>query len=84
MTVSEELQSTFQSDFYTEILTPLEGKFVCGESIEYDPLYITLQSKMAPKMGAEYGDFVETTEPVNWREIESDCLELLKKVSISA
>lgn len=79
MTVSEELQSTFQSDFYTEILTPLEGKFVCGESIEYDPLYITLQSKMTPKMGAEYGDFVETTEPVNWREIESDCLELLKK-----
>lgn len=30
-------------------------------------------------MGAEYGDFVETTEPVNWREIESDCLTLLKK-----
>ncbi|OBU10741.1 hypothetical protein AYY17_14535 [Morganella psychrotolerans] len=79
MTVNEELQSTFQSDFYKDVLKPLPGKFVCGEGIEYDPLFITLQSKMAPKLGAEYGDFVETTEPVNWREIESDCLELLTK-----
>lgn len=77
--MSEELQSTFQSDFYKDVLKPLPGKFVCGEGIEYDPLFITLQSKMAPKLGAEYGDFVETTEPVNWREIEGDCLELLTK-----
>lgn len=77
--MSEELQSTFQSDFYQDVLKPLPGKFVCGEGIEYDPLFITLQSKMTPKIGAEYGDFVETTEPVNWREIESDCLELLTK-----
>ncbi|WP_413495154.1 ImpA family type VI secretion system protein [Morganella psychrotolerans] len=77
--MSEELQSTFQSDFYKDVLKPLPGKFVCGEGIEYDPLFITLQSKMTPKIGAEYGDFVETTEPVNWREIENDCLELLTK-----
>lgn len=73
------LHTTFQSDYYQSILQPLAGNCSCGENIEYDSLFITLQSRIEPKMGAEYGNFVEASEPVNWREIEKDCLILLEK-----
>lgn len=67
------------SDFYQPIMQPVTGDAPCGESLDYDPAFIMLQSRLQPKLGAEYGSFVEAAEPVNWAEVERDCLALLKK-----
>lgn len=50
----------------------------CGEGLDYDPAFIMLQSRLQPKLGAEYGSFVEVTDPINWTETERDCQSLLQ------
>lgn len=67
------------SDYYQHVFQPVSQEAPCGESLDYDPAFIMLQSKLQPKLGAEYGSFVEAVEPVNWTEIERDCLALLQK-----
>ncbi|SFN56481.1 type VI secretion system protein ImpA [Izhakiella capsodis] len=51
----------------------------CGESLEYDPDFILLQREIQPRLGAEYGNFVEAVEPVNWAETERNALKLLQR-----
>ncbi|EKS6740518.1 ImpA family type VI secretion system protein [Enterobacter ludwigii] len=51
----------------------------CGDSLEYDTTFIMLQSRLQPRLGAEYGDFVEAVEPFNWSEIERDAWSLLHR-----
>lgn len=65
--------------YYQNILQPLPGECPCGENLEYDPALIMLLGKLQPKLGAEYGNFFEAAEPVNWSEVERECLSLLQK-----
>ncbi len=67
------------SEYYQHLMHPVSDDAPCGESLDYDPAFIMLQSRLQPKLGAEYGSFVEAAEPVNWAEIERDSLELLQK-----
>ncbi|MTH46694.1 hypothetical protein GJV78_10615 [Escherichia alba] len=67
------------SDYYQHVMQALPGDFPCGESLDYDPAFIMLQSRLQPKLGVEYGSFVEAAEPVNWTETERECLALLQK-----
>lgn len=67
------------SDYYQSLMQPIPGDAPCGEALDYDPAFIMLQSRLQPKLGAEYGNFVEAAEPVNWTETERDCLALLQK-----
>lgn len=65
------------ADWYQAVLQPSAVKPPCGESIEYDATFIMLQGRLQPRLSAEYGDFVEAMEPLNWAEIERDTQTLL-------
>jgi len=65
--------------WYQELLQPISDEMPCGENLEYDAGFIMLQSKLQPRLDAEYGSFVEAAEPINWAETERDCLALLQK-----
>lgn len=67
------------SKFYSEFLQPVSDEFPCGDSLEYDSDFILLLSKIQPKQGAEYGNFVEQAEPVNWSEVQRECAALMQK-----
>jgi type VI secretion system protein ImpA len=58
-------------------LQPLSAQQPCGASLEYDPEYAVLMSRMLPRGEAQYGSFVGTPEAPNWAEIERDCRRLL-------
>lgn len=60
-----------------EWLEPLSAQQPCGPSLEYDPEYAVLLSRMLPRGEAQYGHFVGTPEAPNWAEIERDCRRLL-------
>ncbi|KJK13113.1 type VI secretion protein [Burkholderiaceae bacterium 16] len=49
----------------------------CGGDLEYDPEFVVLQAKAAPKPDAQYGDFVSAPEAMNWTDLERDCRRLL-------
>ena len=65
--------------YYQHLLQPLPGSCSCGENLEYDADFLMLQSRLQPRLNAEYGSFIEAAEPVNWAETERDCLMLLQK-----
>ncbi|MFK8256249.1 ImpA family type VI secretion system protein [Erwinia sp. AnSW2-5] len=67
------------SQFYSEFLQPVSDEFPCGDSLEYDSAFILLLSKIQPKQSAEYGNFVEQAEPVNWSEVQRECATLMQK-----
>ena len=71
--------SLTSSNYYQSLMQPIPGDAPCGEALDYDPAFIMLQSRLQPKQGAEYGNFVEAAEPVNWTETERDCQALLQK-----
>lgn len=58
-------------------LAPLSDIEPCGPNLEYDPEYMLLLAKIAPKGDAQYGDFVDTPEGPHWADIERDCHRLL-------
>ncbi|WP_241627642.1 ImpA family type VI secretion system protein [Rosenbergiella epipactidis] len=71
---------TYRSpDWYLPLLQPAAGSSACGESLEYDPAFIMLQGQLQPRLGAEYGDFVEAIDPVNWADVERAARTLLSK-----
>ncbi|MGV7092039.1 ImpA family type VI secretion system protein [Siccibacter turicensis] len=72
-------QNANLSPFYQTIVDGVIDQGPCGVSLEYDPGFLLLQGRLQPKMGAEYGDFVEAAEPINWGEVERDCRTLLQK-----
>lgn len=59
------------------LLNPVDDAEPCGPDLEYDPAFVLLQAALTPKTEAQYGDFVETAQPVNWIEVERDCRALL-------
>ncbi len=74
-----ETMTTEITGYYQSVMQPIPGEHPCGESLEYDPAFIMLLGKLQPKLGAEYGTFFEAAEPVNWSEVERECLSLLQK-----
>ncbi|WON77475.1 ImpA family type VI secretion system protein [Serratia sp. UGAL515B_01] len=63
--------------WYQAALQPCAEHPPCGVPLEYNSSFILLQGKLQPKLGAEYGNFVEVVESVNWAEIERDAMALL-------
>ncbi|AOJ72715.1 MULTISPECIES: type VI secretion system protein TssA [Burkholderia] len=62
---------------YADLLAPVSQDAPCGPDLEYDPAFVMLQSAIAPKKDAQYGEFVEAPQPANWAEAERDCRALL-------
>lgn len=65
--------------YYRNLMQPIPGDNPCGLDLEYDSAFLMLQTKLQPKLTAEYGDFVEVAESINWTDTERKCLELLAK-----
>lgn len=57
--------------------THIETDAPCGPDLEYDPEFVVLFARVAPKAEAQYGSFVGTPEPVNWSDIDRDCRRLM-------
>ncbi|AJJ63789.1 type VI secretion system protein TssA [Yersinia aldovae] len=76
MSVQSIAEST---GYYHSLMQPIPGDHPCGLSLEYDSAFLMLQTKLQPKLTAEYGNFVEVAEPTNWTDTERKCLELLGK-----
>ncbi|HVR54255.1 MAG TPA: type VI secretion system protein TssA [Pseudorhodoferax sp.] len=62
---------------FPELLEPIAPDRPCGDDLEYDPEFIVLQARAAPKPDAQYGSFVSEPEAVNWADLERDCRRLL-------
>lgn len=68
-----------KNGYFDAVLQPFPGEAPCGQPIDYESDFILLQSRLQPRQEIEYGNFVETPEPLNWREIESECLKLINR-----
>jgi type VI secretion system protein ImpA len=62
---------------YADLLDPVSADARCGPDLEYDPAFVMLQAAAAPRIEAQYGDFVDVPASANWAEIERDCRALL-------
>ncbi|MFK0380186.1 type VI secretion system protein TssA [Pandoraea sp. NPDC090278] len=62
---------------FADLALPVEPAKPCGDDLEYDPEFVVLQAKAAPRESAQYGDFVAPVEPLNWTDLERDCRRLL-------
>lgn len=62
---------------FTDLLKPISDDLPCGHNLEYDPEFLLLLSKATEQPEAQYGDFVNTPESVNWNEVGRDAVRLL-------
>ncbi|MFT4066124.1 ImpA family type VI secretion system protein [Paraburkholderia sp.] len=62
---------------YADLLEPVGADAPCGPDLEYDPDFVMLLAAAAPRVEAQYGDFVDIPAAANWAEIERDCRALL-------
>lgn len=65
-------------EWYQSLLRPLSDGQPCGKSLEYENDFILLINELEPRIGAEFGDFVETVEPFNFVRILKQAETLLK------
>lgn len=63
---------------YKPLLRPISEESLCGESLEYKNDFILLLNELEPRIGAEFGNFVETIEPLNFVKILKQAEALLK------
>ena len=63
----------------TSLSGPISAECPCGPDLEYDPEYLLLFTRAAPREEAQYGDFVSTPETINWAELERDACRLLTR-----
>ena len=63
----------------TSLSDPISAECPCGPDLEYDPEYLLLFTRAAPREEAQYGDFVSTPETINWAELERDARRLLMR-----
>ncbi|MBW9878773.1 cytoplasmic protein, partial [Escherichia coli] len=48
----------------TSLSDPISAECPCGPDLEYDPEYLLLFTRAAPREEAQYGDFVSTPETI--------------------
>lgn len=70
-------QNIKQKHQYADLLAPVSAEQPCGSNLEYDPEFLLLLSKSTEQPEAQYGDFVNKPEGINWNEVERDALRLL-------
>ncbi|QVN23846.1 type VI secretion system protein TssA [Burkholderia pyrrocinia] len=68
-----------RDEWFAEWLAPLSDDAPCGPDLEYDPEFVVLMAKTAPRTEAQYGDFIGTPEAINWTDVERECRQLLTR-----
>ena len=61
----------------TSLLTAISDDTPCGISIDDDPQFLLLLAGLQPKADAQYGDFYEPAETINWSETAAAARRLL-------
>lgn len=61
------------------LLTAISPQEPCGVSIDEDPQFLLLTSGLQPRTDAQYGDFYEPAESINWTDVEVTTRKLLQK-----
>ena len=52
-----------------QLLEPVSAERPCGESMEYDALFVALESASRGKAEQQYGDNIIPAEPPDWNEV---------------
>lgn len=60
-------------------MAPVDPAAPCGTDLEYDPEFVVLSAKAAPRAEAQYGDFIGAPDPVNWNDVDRDCRRLMMR-----
>jgi len=61
------------------ILSEVVGDEPCGKDLEYDPDFISFETKVVGKPEQRIGDSYIPPEPPNWREVQQDAIALLNR-----
>jgi type VI secretion system protein ImpA len=62
-----------------ELAVPLEGENPAGENLEYDPLYLEMDSLAVPVPDSEIGDSKIEGHGPDWKKLRENCLTLWGK-----
>ncbi len=79
MTQQTTAPSVRMAEYYQWLSTTISPQAPCGVNLDDDPQFLLLLSWLRPKADAEYGEFYEPAEPVNWAETERVARHLLEK-----
>lgn len=71
------VQDTAPENDDASLLTEISADAPCGISIDDDPQFLLLLAGLQPKAYAQYGDFYEPAESVNWAETAASARRLL-------
>ncbi len=58
---------------------PIDTAQPCGPSLDYDPLYLLVMGRLAPRIGVQYGNFVDLPAAPDWSAIARDCEGLMRR-----
>lgn len=61
------------------ILAPVSEASPCGEDLEYDAAFIALETAARPKAEQQFGDSVIPEVPPEWRSVQSQALDLMRR-----
>jgi type VI secretion system protein ImpA len=64
---------------YEELALPLEGENPAGENLEYDPLYLEMDSLAVAVPDSEIGDSKIEGHGADWKKLKENCLTLWGK-----
>ncbi|CDG21493.1 Conserved hypothetical protein with ImpA domain(probable component of SST VI cluster) [Xenorhabdus poinarii G6] len=61
------------------LLTPIRADSPCGENLEYDDEFLTLEQILIEKPEQQFGDLLIPAESPNWIEVEKHAIHLLSR-----
>ncbi|PHM60144.1 type VI secretion system protein TssA [Xenorhabdus ishibashii] len=61
------------------LLTPISVEFPCGEDLEYDVEFLSLEQSLIEKPEQQFGEVLIPAEPPNWIEVEKKAIHLLSR-----
>ncbi|PHM72498.1 type VI secretion system protein TssA [Xenorhabdus kozodoii] len=61
------------------LLEPVSIESPCGENLEYDPEFMTLEQSLLGKIEQQFGDITIPAEPPDWIQAEKQAISLLRR-----
>lgn len=63
----------------TALSAPLDETASCGENLEYDPLFLSLEEAASGKPEVQYGSTITPAMPPDWQVVRRIALELMQR-----
>jgi type VI secretion system protein ImpA len=63
----------------TALSAPLDDTAACGENLEYDPLFLSLEEAASGKPEVQYGSTITPAMPPDWQAVRRIALELMAR-----